>query len=259
MVGSVLLLAVTNTLTEDVAVTPLLWVVPLALYLLTFVIAFDGPRWYPRRAVLILLPLGTLWVLRIQWLKPDVTLLEQFAGYLVALFVLCLFCHGEVARLRPGTRDLTRYYLLISLGGALGGAFVALIAPRAFDRLLELPIGVFAAALLAFTCLRRDPLPDGARWTSLFVGAAALLLSVPVLQSLLNRGGIRVVERSRNFYGTLVVSEGDDVGRGDPNDLLREMRHGTTSHGAQYLAPQRRHEPTLYYRPGSGVSYALHF
>jgi hypothetical protein len=260
LVASILLLAVTNTLTEDVAVTPLLWVIPLALYLLTFVIAFDSPRWYSRRAIFILLPVCTLWVLRLQWLKTETTLLEQFAGYLVALFVLCLFCHGELARLKPDPRDLTAYYLLISVGGALGGVFVAVLAPLLFKQLIELPLGVFAASLLAFMCLRRSPIPQGDRWVVGFVAASVfLLIGVPILRPLLDVGEVRVVERARNFYGTLVVDEGDAGGQGNPADVVRELRHGTTSHGAQFIDPSRRNETTLYYRRGSGGNLAIEF
>jgi hypothetical protein len=258
MVASVLLLATTNTLTEDVAVTPLLWVIPLALYLLTFVIAFENPRWYARRAVLILLPLCTLWVLRLQWLKTGISLGEQFAGYLVAMFVVCLFCHGELARLKPDPQRLTRYYLMISLGGALGGVFAGLIAPHIFNRLLELPLSFVAAGSLAFACLRDGTLKSRMMWAGVFTGAAVLLLLSGWIQPLVEGSTEHVIARSRNFYGTLLIAEGDIGGRGNPADLLREMKHGSTSHGAQFVVPERHHETTLYYREGSGVSFALH-
>jgi hypothetical protein len=252
MVGSVLLLAITNTLTEDVAVTPFLWVIPLALYLLTFVIAFDGPRWYPRRVVFALLPLCALWLVRIAWVTSE-TLLEQFVGNLVALFVACLFCHGELARLKPAPRHLTAYYLAISVGGALGGVFVALLAPRIFDRLLELPIGMLAAGFLSFACIRLAPFRHGDKLAaaSIVIGFM-LLLGVPVFQPLFREGGREtVIDRSRNFYGTLLTVE---VVPDGPADAFRLLNHGTTSHGGQFLAPEKRISPMLYYREGSGVS-----
>ncbi len=259
MVASVLLLAVTNTVTEDVAVTPMLWVVPLALYLLTFVIAFDSPRWYPRRAVLILLPVCTLWMIRLKCgpvLKLDVTLPEQFVAYLASMFVMCLFCHGELAELKPHPRELTKYYLTIAVGGALGGVFVALLAPHFFNRLLELPLGVLAAAALGFFCLRHVRVHRHRLWTGLFAGAAVLfLIGVPLLERLLAPGGGHAIERSRNFYGTLVVA---DLDAEKPADRMRLLNHGGTSHGAQFLEPARRKETTLYYREGSGVSFAMH-
>jgi hypothetical protein len=258
MVASVLLLATTNTLTEDVAVTPLLWVIPLALYLLTFIVAFENPRWYARRIVLILLPLCTLWVLRLQWVGTTIPLIEQFAGYLVAMFVVCLFCHGELARRKPHPNQLTRYYLMISLGGALGGVFAGLVAPHIFNRLLELPLSFVAAGLLSFACLRDGSAKSGIQWAGLFTGAAVLLLLVGPIQPLVEGSTEHVIARSRNFYGTLLIAEGDSGGYGNPTDLLREMKHGSTSHGAQFVAPELRRNPTLYYREGSGVSFALH-
>jgi hypothetical protein len=260
LVASIALLAITNTLTEDVAVTPLLWIVPLALYLVTFIIAFDSPRWYPRQAILILLSLATLWMLRIQWLKPNVSLFEQFAGYLAGMFLVCLFCHGELARLKPHPSRLTSYYLLISLGGALGGVFVAILAPRIFNQFFELPLAVLAAAALSFACLKYAPMPNGHRWAALFTGTAlAFLLGEPVLKLAFNAAGAKVIDRSRNFYGTLVVAELDAGDKGDPIDRALVLNHGSTSHGQQFLTPERRKEPTLYYRVGSGVSYAMHF
>jgi hypothetical protein len=259
LVASVLLLATTNTLTEDVAVTPLLWVIPLALYLLTFIIAFENPRWYPRRVMVILLPLCMAWLIRLQWAGTSAPLGERFAGYLVAMFVVCLFCHGEVARLKPHPTRLTRFYLMISVGGALGGVFVGLVAPHVFNRLWELPLGFIAAALLSFACLRDiDAKRSGPKWAALFTVAAVVYPAALLLQPRIEDWPEHVIARSRNFYGTLTVSEGDYVGTGDPKNLLRDMQHGTTSHGAQYVAPEMRRHTTLYYREGSGVSFVLH-
>lgn len=259
LVASVLLLATTTTLTEDVAVTPLLWVIPLALYLLTFIIAFENPRWYARRVMVILLPLCTLWVIRLQWVGTTAPLFEQFAGYLVAMFVVCLFCHGEVARLKPHPSRLTRFYLMISVGGALGGVFSGLVAPHVFNRLWELPLSFVAAALLSFACLRDiDSRRSGTKWAALFTIFAVSYPVALVLQPRIEDSPEHVIARSRNFYGTLVVAEGDYDGRGNPNDLFRDMAHGSTTHGAQYVAPARHRETTLYYREGSGVSFVLH-
>jgi hypothetical protein len=258
MVASVLLLSVTNTMTEDVAATPLLWVVPLALYLLTFIIAFDSPRWYLRSWVLALLPLATLWMLRLQWFKTECSLLEQFLGYSIGLFVLCLFCHGELARRKPAAGQLTAYYLAIAVGGAVGGVLVALVAPRVFDRLFELPLGVLAAAGLGLYCLTNDPAVKGKLWSWLFVATAATLVVGPeFIKPRTFPERETVLARARNFYGTLVVAELDSVGLGDPRDRVRAMNHGSTSHGSQYLAPDLRHKPTLYYQPEGGAGLTL--
>jgi hypothetical protein len=172
--------------------------------------------------------------------------------------VVCLFCHAELARFTPPARQLTAYYLCIALGGVIGGAFVALLAPRIFNRLLELPLGFLAAAGLAFACLPFGAVNRARTWAGLFLAAAvALAVGVPILQPWNEAKGAQLLKRSRNFYGTLAIWEGDGGGEGNPADLLREMRHGTTSHGAQYQIPERRHEPTLYYAPNSGVAFAL--
>jgi spermidine synthase len=258
MIASVLLLSITNTMTEDVAATPLLWVIPLALYLLTFVIAFDSPRWYLRSWIFALLPLATLWLLRLQWLKTESSLLEQFVGYSLSLFVLCLFCHGELARRKPGPNELTAYYLAIAFGGAFGGALVAVVAPHVFNRLFELPLGVLAASGIALYCLKTDPLAKATLWAWLFVGASVFLVIGPdYIKPLTFPEGEAILARARNFYGTLVVAEFDSVGEGNPRDRVRAMNHGSTSHGSQYLAPDRRHTPTLYYQPQGGAGLTL--
>ena len=258
LIASALLLSITNVITEDVGSTPLLWIIPLALYLITFIIAFDSPRWYPRRAMLLMLPVAALWLLRLQWLRGEILLLEQLIGYSFSLFILCLFCHGELARQKPPARDLTRYYLAIAAGGAIGGVFVAVVAPRIFDRLLELPLAVIAASGLCLACLRHDPIPDIKRWAWFFVASAVFLLVGPeVIKPLVLPQYERIVDRSRNFYGTLVVAEFDAGGRGDPRDRMRAMNHGSTSHGSQFLEPDLKRVPTLYYAEpgGAGLTF----
>jgi hypothetical protein len=148
--GSVLLLAVTNHLTQNVASVPLLWLVPLTLYLLTFILAFEGKNLYRPRLVwpLVVLALaGTGWLLVDSELHYRLAL--QLAVFLPALFVGCLFCHGELYRLRPPAAQLTAFYLTVSAGGALGGLLVAVVAPLVFDGYYELGIGLAALALLA--------------------------------------------------------------------------------------------------------------
>lgn len=261
MVASLLLLAITNTLTEDVASIPLLWIIPLTLYLLTFIIAFDSPRWYPRRILFPALSIVALWLLRLNWLQTEVSLLERFIGYSFCLFALCLFCHGELARRKPATRHLTTYYLCISVGGAIGGVLVAVVAPNVFNRLLELPLGVVAAAVLTFACLRGDPITKGKQWALLFAAASLLVLLGPdVIKPLTFARNDTILARTRNFYGTLMVSEFDASGQGDPRYLVRAMNHGTTSHGTQFQSPEFRHKPTLYYTPSGGAGLTLdHF
>jgi hypothetical protein len=158
--ASILLLAITNKLCQDVAVIPFLWVLPLSLYLLSFIICFDSPRWYVRplfalllvaglAAVCLALHQGTSWPIR--W---------QITVYCLGLFIACMACHGELFRLKPSPHYLTSYYLLVAAGGALGGLFVAVLAPLLFTDYFELHWGLFACAVcFTLACARdRDPI-----------------------------------------------------------------------------------------------------
>jgi hypothetical protein len=151
--ASALLLATTNLLCQEVISLPLLWVVPLALYLLSFILCFDHPRWY-RRAVfhplfafgLLLLGVAMKFALR----TTEVILLP------LLLFAACMICHGELVRLKPHVRFLTSFYLSISAGGALGGAFVAVIAPHVFKFFTEFQVSLAATVVLLCLCLALD-------------------------------------------------------------------------------------------------------
>lgn len=157
-VASALLLAITNHISQNVAAVPFLWIAPLSLYLLSFIVCFDSPRWYQRSVFLRLLGVGLgglAYVLSDRFDKtPLVILIPMFCGF---LFVCCMFCHGELARLKPHPKYLTSFYLTIALGGALGSVFVALIAPRVFTGMTELPVAVGACAVLAVVVVARDP------------------------------------------------------------------------------------------------------
>lgn len=180
--GTILLIATTNKLCQDVAVVPFLWVVPLALYLASFIVAFDSSRWYARLPFTLLLcaSLAALcWVMR---QGTNMTLAKQIAIYSGALFVCCMICHGELFRLRPATPWLTQFYLAIAGGGALGGIFVAVVAPVIFQTYLELPIGMLLCATLfiaacAFPGLASQQSPETVRtwiWLSALLAIAAL-------------------------------------------------------------------------------------
>jgi hypothetical protein len=197
--ASALLLAATNKLCQDVAVIPLLWVVPLAVYLLSFIVAFDSPRWYrrvPFMMGLVAATAGILWALR----HPnDASVTKQLLIYCGGLFVYCMVCHGELYRLRPPAAGLTAYYLVIAAGGALGGLFVAIGAPRLFHDFYELHCGIFLCWLLfLLVCLRDgaaakensgltpgDAPGTGQRPTRMVERASALLDSWAVMGCLL--------------------------------------------------------------------------
>jgi len=245
--GSVLLLAVTNHLTQNVASIPLLWLAPLTIYLLTFILAFEGRNWYRPRFVW---PFVLAWLGGMAWLLVDdryhYDLPLQLGMFLPGLFLGCLFCHGELYRLRPEPRQLTKFYLIVSAGGALGGLFVAVVSPLVFDAYYELGIGMTALALLA--ALRFAQL---GRFQSL--ASLAVLMGVAGCAAYDGFSYYRDVRVSeRGFYGVLRVKEYGSPG--EPSHL-RRLVHGTIMHGEQYL--ERRRFITTYYQEPSGIGLAI--
>jgi hypothetical protein len=245
--GSLLLLAVTNHLTENVAAVPLLWVVPLSIYLLTFILCFDSARWYPRPWMLIAAA-ALLGAMACTLADDRVTheLALQFAVFAVGLFVACMFCHGELASLKPSPRHLTRFYVMVALGGALGAALVGIVAPLVLPASFELAIGLVAcAALLVLRSHRMGP-------AFVTVGIATLVVT-------LGAGGYAIADfrtstvyATRNFYGALRVL---DTGEGPAHH--RTLIHGTIVHGTQYLDGGRAREPSSYYTRTSGLGLLL--
>jgi precorrin-6B methylase 2 len=146
--ASALLLATTNKMCQDVAVIPFLWVLPLSLYLLSFIICFDSPRWYvrfPFTLALIVASAGICWAL---FVGTELPIRKQVAIYSIGLFICCMVCHGELYRLRPDPKFLTGFYLMISAGGALGGMFVAVAAPLLFTDYYELHWSLLMCSVL---------------------------------------------------------------------------------------------------------------
>ena len=247
--GSWLLLAITNHITQNIASIPFLWLAPLTLYLLTFILCFERDGWYQRS--LLLGPLAVIlgfcaWGLQ----TSDVTLEIKIAIplYLAGLFACCMFCHGELAKIRPAPRYLTLFYLMVSLGGALGGLFVGLIAPRIFPTFYELGLAFVLIAVLAAVTLRKTPF---------FVWLVAIAMAGMCgyfwnKQIEQQKEDTRVM--ARNFYGTLRTK---DIGTDASEDGVRRLIHGVILHGEQYLKPERRTEPTTYYGPDSGVAIVI--
>ncbi len=249
--ASTLLIATTHHMSQDIAPIPLLWVVPLAAYLATFIFAFESDRVYQRWVFLPLLALALGTMTYFMWAgSPSKKLLALFAG---GLFVCCMVCHGELARRRPAPRYLTLFYLMVALGGAVGGLFVVLVAPRVFDTYLELPIGIVGCAVIGVIVAWRIELPDIGLWPlrALLVAAAIVLTGYIVREERLGRQGYRLL--ARNFYGVLEVKD-------DPPNLgyrVRTLYNGAIVHGSQLLDSASRYESTDYYGPKSGVGRAL--
>ena len=232
--GSVMLLAVTNHITQNISGVPFLWVLPLALYLISFTLAFDHPRWYARRAfvagLVVLLPVMAFYV-------PSLNLRVAAPLYLVGLFVTCMFCHGDLALLRPDPRHLTRYYLVLSLGGALGAVLVAIVAPLVLPGYFELGI---ALVLLSLVLLLR--LQGVLSWAGAAVTVATVILIVRANTEYTE--GVRVMER--DFYGVVRTA---DFSKPVP---YRSMYHGGIMHGGQLLGDELRNRPADYFGPDSG-------
>jgi hypothetical protein len=151
----VLLLAVTNELCQDVAVIPFLWIVPLSLYLVSFIICFEYPSCYQRPFWISLMLLSSGAVIY-ELFQPGITgLIFQLLAFNSCLFSAAMVCHGELARARPTVERLTQFYLAISLGGALGGVLVVFVAPLLFARYFELHWSLIAAALVGLLTLIR--------------------------------------------------------------------------------------------------------
>jgi hypothetical protein len=253
--GSMLLVATTNQISEDIAVSPFLWVAALAIYLLTFVLAFESDRFYRRTAFAIAAGIAAPVACMLQAASIGLSLWLQLTLYLAVQFVVCMLCQGELARSRPSPRYLTKFYLTIAAGGALGGAFVALLAPRVFTEFSEYPIGLAGACLLGFMgWLRTGALSEWTR-SNLAVRLPLMALLIGGLTAMVataTGGKQGALATARNFYGILRVME-----RVDDNGPFRELQHGRIRHGMEYLAPAQRDWPTSYYGPHSGVAIAL--
>ncbi len=245
--GSFLLLAVTNHLCQNISSIPLLWVVPLSIYLLTFILCFDGRGWYRPDLFASMLAAGLsvmAWTLADRSLTHKLEL--QIGVFCVGLFIACMFCHGELARLKPAPRYLTRFYLMVSAGGAVGSALVGLVAPLVLPAYFELGFGLAAcAALLAYQVRGGHPV---------FVALAivALLFTVGAGAWQIHEFFDGTLLATRNFYGVLRVQL-----YGAETSRHRSLMHGTILHGTQYLEPDLARRPTTYYTQTSGVGRAL--
>lgn len=269
--SSALLLAITNHITQNVASVSFLWIIPLSLYMLSFILCFGSSRWYHRTIFLRLL--GVALGAMAYALSPSLMALPLWvliSVFCAGLFVCCMFCQGELARLKPDPSQLTSFYFLSSLGSVAGAVFVAVVAPQVFSGFYELHVAVGACALLAVLVHRMDParpFQQPGRQLALRV-MYALAATVIVGLFFLARADLTYTNRMmRNFYG--VLRESDEVApnvvvlKGDEqppnsNDLrFRRLMNGTITHGLQFLGPARRDQPTSYYGKTSGIGLAL--
>lgn len=256
--GSLVLLSTTSQMTRDVAVVPFLWVLPLGLYLLTFVICFDHARWYRREVWTPAYVVGLAGVVWLYWragAEFPLGLVTQIAIYAGALFTCCMVCHGELARHKPHPARLTDFYLMVAVGGAVGGVLATLVAPRIFVDAWEFPVALIATrVLLAVSVDRgsRRPLLQSLR--PLLVAAALGAVVVYLSVGTSDRRG-ELVDARRNFYGILRVYD-QEVGTRE-SVVSRSLYHGSTVHGSQFTREDLRSLPTTYYGVTSGIGVAI--
>ncbi len=256
--SSLVLLSTTNQLCQDVAAIPLLWVLPLGLYLLSFVLCFASPRFYSRVFFGVLLMAASAWSCQLLFEGVFAGLSSQIASICVTLVAACMVCHGELAKSKPEPSHLTGYYVMIAAGGALGSMFVAIACPLIFKGYWEYHLGLLAPPLLLLVILIGESGggPSRSRLAACLVLGSALLALAFVLEEHLRLVSTGNLEMSRSFYGVLRVFEED---RGDPRFHRVTLMNGRIQHGFQYQAPFRRGWPTSYFGPESGAGLALRY
>jgi hypothetical protein len=241
--ASAMLMATTNQISLELSVVPFLWILPLSLYLLSFVITFDSPRWYDRRVFGPLLMVSTaLSVAILDW-GGDVPLWLHLGSLSLLIFSCCMACHGELVRIKPHPRHLTVFYLVVASGGALGGLLVGMGAPRLFNGFWEFHVALAACCSITLVAWMLDRF-GGVRRRILTMGLplfSALLVLFGVLGMRIREESTGYLHVSRNFYGVLRVELSIEGG------LFLQMLHGNVSHGMQYLAASLNDHPTTYY------------
>ncbi|MBI1803637.1 MAG: fused MFS/spermidine synthase [Ignavibacteria bacterium] len=256
-IASVLLLSTTNKLCQEVVPMPLLWVLPLAIYLLTFVLTFDHPRWYSRPTYAIAYLVAISIVCWMMFNEETLTFLPQLAIYSCLVFIGCMICHGEVARLKPPPSHLTSYYLSIAAGGAMGGMFVTFLAPVLFSGYYEFQCAILACCgvvLLMFFVDETSPLRRGKprwAWAGLAAGVAIFAILFYQQTRIIYHN---TVDTARNFFSTLAITSYNENDR-DRQFLV--MRHGKTLHGYQFINPQYHRMPTSYFTAKGGAGRVL--
>ncbi|MEP6895955.1 MAG: ferrichrome ABC transporter permease, partial [Chloroflexota bacterium] len=248
--ASLLLLSITNQISQEVAVIPFLWILPLTLYLLSFILTFSGESGYNRKLYLILFACSVALLMFVLIRIESVNIYLQIIAYSLLMFSACMLCHGELYLLRPDAQHLTSFYLMISVGGALGGIFASLIAPFIFNGYWEFMVALAMALALWLTALRAGRVENHAAWAR-FMLTVFLLITV-LLSSVGNLTGI--LFSKRNFFGVIRVRELIPEGSTEP---AYAMSHGITVHGLEFINPALRDVPTTYYIPGGGAGLAL--
>jgi hypothetical protein len=280
-VPSSLLLGVTTHVTTDLAPIPLLWVVPLALYLLTFVVAFSGRQRFVIPAASFALPYLVIGLVVMLFLRAEIPGWAGYGYHFATFFVCALGCHVRLARSRPSADHLTAFYLWLALGGAIGGAFNAIVAPHVFRTVVEYPLALVAAVALQATATPGRRILDVVQPAVVFVGLmvvlatrrgadpsraliapvlavagiaafasrkrpmrfALMLAAVLIAGATINLSDGRTRHLARSFYGVYRVVD-------DSTDGVRRLYSGTTIHGMEFLTDSAREPLAYYHRAG---------
>ncbi|HEX9838505.1 MAG TPA: hypothetical protein VGA72_04130 [Anaerolineales bacterium] len=253
--ASLFLLSVTNQISQEVAVIPFLWILPLTLYLLSFILTFSDERGYNRTVYAVLFILSTALTLFVMLNATYLHIYWQILAYCLLLFSACMLCHGELYLLRASAEHLTTFYLMVSIGGALGGIFVSLIAPIIFNGYWEFFVGLAMTMAILLTVLREKNYVTLSEAKSLrarfvFITFALVTAMLAVLSTFFSG----VLYSNRNFYGVIRVRQ---IAPDGSTEIANVMSHGITVHGSQFISPQLHNVPTTYYVPDAGAGLAI--
>ena len=227
----------------------MLWLPPLALYLLTFILAFQG-AWQPIRQSMLRLVLVAVasmaYVLRD--IRTQLPIMVSVPLFLIGLFVTCFFLHGELYARRPDTAGMTRFYLVAAAGSAAGTLLVGVIAPLVLRANYDLACTLVVVALIALAATWHDG------WGLRMLWVAGVTAAIVVLSTQVRQYDDDAVALMRNFYGTLRVRE---THLPPQSDTDRQLLNGTIEHGAEWFAPQFLNQPLTYYAANSGLGMAM--
>lgn len=255
----ILMVSTTSAMTQNIPPTPFLWILPLCIYLLTYIICFNNDKWYVRNYCFILFSGCSIAAILMFFIGTQFSIFIQVVIYSSILFFACMLCHGELARLKPDNNKLTSFYLVMAFGGVMGSIFTSVVAEQLFTQYYEFPVGI-AIVYILFSCSlwresSNNKLSRRMKKQNIYFAAVSIagVLAFSLYFHKLNNVYFKDdVYNSRNFYGTLSVKDFDEVER--PTRMLFD---GTTSHGTQSLSELERDTPTSYYRLDTGVSLVL--
>ncbi len=253
--GSIMFLAVTSKITQDLSVTPILWVLPLSLYLGTLIIAFDSPRWYRRKIWLPAFMLSAALIVYLLQPETELHIVTTILLYSMAMFCIVMVCHGELVRSKPPANQLTFFYLMVSMGGAIGGAFVSFVATKLFPAYWELQVGIIIALILVGFSLFSLCGRESGRWhsASRWAWSSVTIVLIALLAIATVEADGDALTTRRNFYGVLRVYE-----RGNgKQSYRRKLYNGQINHGLQLLHPTQKDRIVSYYSEHSGLGIAF--